>query len=305
MEVGDDVVPRPRDPRRDQAFEIWKNSGGTKKLKDIAEELGVSDSQIRKWKNQDKWDDQLKGNVTNQTKGNVTKRGAPKGNKNAKGNKGGKAPPGNQNAKGNRGGGAPLGNKNAVTTGEHETIMWDYLDEDEKRLFSSIETDPLYQIDITIRELSIRQRRMMKRIAKIENGLTEKQRRVLQELRKVKDAIQTHDEKTGMMKSIPITHEKMVTTEIEETEYRAIDDILNIEEALTRVTDKLLKAIRQKHDMEKSIGVQSLKLEKLRAEIDKLKLEMAKANGGDEELEDDGFLEALNGTVEEVWDDET
>lgn len=91
------------------------------KLKDIATELGVSDTQIRKWKNQDNWDDEVNSNVTNQkprSKGNVTKRiGAPKGNMNAVGNKGG-APPGNKNAVGNSGGvGGPEGNDKAVTHG--------------------------------------------------------------------------------------------------------------------------------------------------------------------------------------------
>jgi phage terminase small subunit len=65
-------MARQRDPRRDKAFEIWKKSNGEKKLKDIATELGVSDTQIRKWKSQDKWE-QTKGNVTN-LKRNVTKK---------------------------------------------------------------------------------------------------------------------------------------------------------------------------------------------------------------------------------------
>ncbi|MGG1481321.1 phage terminase small subunit [Bacillus smithii] len=87
---------RPRNPKRDEAFQIWLKSNGTKKLKEIAAELDLSDSQIRKWKNQDKWDDQLKGNVT-KSKSNVTKqkRGAPPGNKNAVGHG---PPKGNQNA---------------------------------------------------------------------------------------------------------------------------------------------------------------------------------------------------------------
>ncbi|GAB2558291.1 phage terminase small subunit [Gracilibacillus alcaliphilus] len=92
-------MARPRNPKRDEAFKIWKDSNGTKKLKDIAADLEVSDSQIRKWKNQDNWNSFLNGNVT-KSKGNVTKRnrGAPKGSKNALGNKGGAAPKGNQNA---------------------------------------------------------------------------------------------------------------------------------------------------------------------------------------------------------------
>ncbi len=43
---------------------MWLESKGQMLLKDITEQLELSDSQIRKWKNQDKWDDQLKGNVT-------------------------------------------------------------------------------------------------------------------------------------------------------------------------------------------------------------------------------------------------
>ncbi|MCY9097427.1 phage terminase small subunit [Bacillus inaquosorum] len=256
-------MPRPRDPKRDEAFRLWEESGGTRLLKDIAEELGCSPSLIRKWKNQDHWEEKLNGNVTKQndkSNGNVTKRpGAPKGSKNAKGNKGGKAPPGNQNAKGNRGGAAPRGNKNSVRTGEYESILFDFLDDTEKELFGQIETDPLYQIDITIRELSLRERRMMQRISRIENGLTEKQRRVLQQMRKVKDIVQT-PEKNGLVKSVPIINERLVVTEIEETEMRAIDDILNIEEAMTRVTDKRLKAIRQKYDMIRLMDEHELKL---------------------------------------------
>ncbi|MEC3639780.1 phage terminase small subunit [Bacillus halotolerans] len=256
-------MPRPRDPKRDEAFRLWEESGGTRLLKDIAEELGCSPSLIRKWKNQDHWEEKMNGNVTKQndkSNGNVTKRpGAPKGSKNAKGNKGGKAPPGNQNAKGNRGGAAPKGNKNSVRTGEYESILFDFMDDTEKELFGQIETDPLYQIDLTIRELSLRERRMMQRISRIENGLTEKQRRVLQQMRKVKDIVQT-PEKNGLVKSVPIINERLVVTEIEETEMRAIDDILNIEEAMTRVTDKRLKAIRQKYDMIRLMDEHELKL---------------------------------------------
>jgi len=252
-------MARPRDPRRDEAFRLWKESSGTKKLKAIADELGVSSSTVRKWKATDKWEEKFKRSAPKSNGSAPFRPGAPKGNKNAKGNKGGKAPPGNENAKGNRGGAAPKGNKNSVRTGEYETIMWDFLNEDERQLFGEIETDPLYQIDLTIRELSLRERRMMQRINRIQNGLSEKQRRVLQQMRKVKDIVQTPD-KNGLVKPVPVMNERLVVTEIEETEMRAIDDILNIEEALTRVTDKRLKAIRQKYDMIRLMDEHELKL---------------------------------------------
>ena len=71
-------MARPRSPNRDKAFQLWLESGKKRQLKDIAAELQVSEEQVRKWKNQDKWDKvtlpKRNGNVTNQSKGNVTKR---------------------------------------------------------------------------------------------------------------------------------------------------------------------------------------------------------------------------------------
>ncbi|MCP6683237.1 phage terminase small subunit [Bacillus nakamurai] len=271
-------MPRKRDPRRDEAFHLWKESGGTKKLKDIADELGVTSSTVRKWKASDKWEEKINGSAP-KSKGSAPFRpGAPKGNKNAQGNKGGKAPPGNKNAKGNKGGAAPKGNKNSVRTGEYESILFDFMDDTEKELFDQIETDPLYQIELTIRELYLKERRMMKRIMQIENGLNEKQRRVLQQMRKVKDIMPTNDKKTGLVKHVPLTNERLVVVEVEETEMRSIDDILNIEEAMTRVTDRRLKAIRQKHDMMRSMDEHDLKIQQMSLNIEKTKKAV---NGGD------------------------
>lgn len=66
-------MARARSPNRYKAFEIYKNNDGNIKLIDIAKELNIKDSQIRKWKSQDNWDEKLKGalpisksNVTNQ-----------------------------------------------------------------------------------------------------------------------------------------------------------------------------------------------------------------------------------------------
>lgn len=90
-------MPRARSPNRDKAFELWKESGKSRTLKEIAQELGVSESQVRKWKNLDKWENrealpnvtksngntiQTNGNITNQSKPAKRKRGGQKGNKN-------------------------------------------------------------------------------------------------------------------------------------------------------------------------------------------------------------------------------
>ncbi|USK71749.1 phage terminase small subunit [Peribacillus asahii] len=98
-------MARPRDPRRDEAKQIWLKSNGELKLVDLANQIGVTSSTIRKWKATDKWDYELKGSAP-KSKESALKRsrgqpGAPKGNKNAVGNNGG----------------APVGNQNAVTHG--------------------------------------------------------------------------------------------------------------------------------------------------------------------------------------------
>lgn len=67
------------------------------KYKDIAEKYGVTINTVKSWKTRNKWS---RDGVHTQEKSVHTQRsrGAPKGNQNAKGNKGGAAPKGNQNA---------------------------------------------------------------------------------------------------------------------------------------------------------------------------------------------------------------
>lgn len=111
-------MPRARSPKRDQAYQIWIDSGGNKKLKDIAAELEVSETQVRKWKNQDRWN----SNVTNPNS-NVTKRkhGGQPGNKNAAGH------------------GAPKRNKNAEKYG----FFSKYLPEETVSIIQEMPEDPL------------------------------------------------------------------------------------------------------------------------------------------------------------------
>ncbi|MFC6546352.1 phage terminase small subunit-related protein [Cohnella cellulosilytica] len=53
---------------------MWLESGGKMLLKDIAAALSLGETQIRKWKSQDKWAADLNSNVTNESNSNVTKR---------------------------------------------------------------------------------------------------------------------------------------------------------------------------------------------------------------------------------------
>lgn len=60
-------MARARDPNREIAKQMYLDSGGEMLLKDIADRLGKSSSQIRNWKTKDKWDEQLNDCATNET----------------------------------------------------------------------------------------------------------------------------------------------------------------------------------------------------------------------------------------------
>ena len=111
-------MARPRSPSRDKAMRLWFESGRKRMLKDIAAELQVSEEQVRKWKNQDKWD-------------KVT---LPNGNSNVTKHKGGQ--PGNRNAVGH---GAPKRNNNA----EKHGLFRKYLPEEAFSIIQEMPVDPL------------------------------------------------------------------------------------------------------------------------------------------------------------------
>ncbi|MCD5247756.1 small subunit of terminase [Enterococcus faecalis] len=279
-------MARKRDPRRDEAKKIWLDSGGKKVLKELASELNVSDSQIRKWKSVDKWAEELKGNVT-KSNSNVT-------------NKGG-APSGNKNAKGNKGGSPPKGNKNAIKTGEYETIFADMLSDEEKDIYSNMNDDPFFILNDEIRLLKVRQFRMMKRIKEAEKGLNDEEVERLQQLRKIKTPVERDGRK------LEIKREVMQDVQVTRKTFRKLDDILAIEDALTRVSNQLTKSIKQLNELSLSQDKKVLfgrQTEKLDAEIRRLKIQ----NGdiGPEEIGDDGFMDAIKNiaTDSEVWNDD-
>lgn len=141
---------------REQAFKDYKKG---MKYKDIAEKYGVSLSAVKSWAARYWNKEKDKGKVATDKKKVATKkadksqpksRGAPKGNKNALGNNGG----------------APLGNTNALKHGGYSAIYWDTLDEEEKELIDTAETDEEQLLIQQIQLFSVRERRLMKAINK-------------------------------------------------------------------------------------------------------------------------------------------
>ena len=255
-------MSRSRSPNRDKAFQMWLESGKKRQLKNIAAELQVSEEQIRKWKSLDKWD---KVTLPNR-KGNVTKR-----------NRG--AQPGNRNAVGH-GGIGPPGNKNAITTGEFEYLLFDCLNDEEKSLAYSVPEDKQRLLMQEIQLLTVREHRMLKRIEAIK-GTEEKL-----------PSGETIEGMTLISRKYGIEKDK--ETDLKEYQGK-LGQIQNIEEALTRVQARKQRAIEALH----KFGV-----DKAQLQIETKKLEIAVKSSGvaeEEEIPDDGFMEALKGTVEADW----
>ncbi|MBO1087684.1 phage terminase small subunit [Enterococcus hirae] len=258
-----------RDPRRDEAFELFKKSNGTITNREISEKLSVPEKTISAWKSRDKWNEVLQKDecsTSNNYCSTTNKGGAPIGNQNAIGNKG------------NNRASPPIGNKNALKTGEYETIFYETLSDEEKDIYSNLNNDPSFVLSEEIRLLKIRQLRMMKRIQQAEAGLNDEEIERLQQLRKIKTPI----EKDG--RKLEIKREVMQDVQVSRKTHRKIDDILSIEDSLTRISNQLAKAIKQMNEL----YITDYKTDLMKAQTEKIQAETADISGNNsgEEVEE-------------------
>jgi len=91
-------VAKARSPNRDKALQIWLERKGNISNRELAEMLDEKEKTISNWKSRDQWNVVLQSGERSTAKKTESHAGAPKGNKNAEGNKGGAAPKGNGNA---------------------------------------------------------------------------------------------------------------------------------------------------------------------------------------------------------------
>ncbi|MCC4034911.1 small subunit of terminase [Enterococcus hirae] len=267
-------MARKRDPRRDEAFELFKKSNGTITNREISEKLSVPEKTISAWKSRDKWNEVLQKDecsTSNNHCSTTNKGGAPIGNQNAKGNKG------NSRAS------PPVGNKNALKTGEYETIFYETLSDEEKDIYSNLNNDPSFVLSEEIRLLKIRQLRMMKRIKQAESGLNEEEIERLQQLRKIKTPI----EKDG--RKLEIKREVMQDVQVSRKTHRKIDDILSIEDSLTRISNQLAKAIKQMNEL----YITDYKTDLMKAQTEKIQSEIADIGGNNSSEEVEEWKQAV------------
>lgn len=244
-------MPRGRSPNRNKAYEIYRQHGGKITNRKIAEILNEDEKVIAVWKSRDHW------KVVQQSAESCTTktRGGQPGNKNAVGH----------------GGTGPPGNKNALKTGEFETLLFDCLEPEEKELAAAVPADKEQLLLQEIRLLTVRERRMLKRIADLK-----------------KQDFTTVKKKKGT--------EKDKWTNLNE-EHAVLGQIQSVEDALTRVQGRKQKAIEALH----KFGFDDAHLE---LEIMKFELEVIKQEPSEREAGEDHFMEAMNGIAADVWRDD-
>lgn len=261
-------MPRPRDPNRDKAFEIYREYAGDIDLVEIASQLSISPGTVRGWKSKDDWDAKLNGTLQKNTERSKRMKGGQPGNKNAVGH----------------GGTGPPGNKNAVTTGEFETLLFDCLEPEEQQLAAAVQLDKEQLLLQEIQLLTVRERRMLKRIDNLKHA-ADAQTASRYDL-EVPPGMTAVSYKSGV--------EKGKLTDMVEHK-GTLGQIQSIEDALTRVQAQKQRAIETLH----RFGYDDARLE-----LEMMKVEMAalKLGGQETEQEDDGFLSALNAEAGSLWE---
>ncbi|EJS62030.1 hypothetical protein ICU_05198 [Bacillus cereus BAG2X1-1] len=303
-------MARQRSPDRDKAFEIYKSSKGEKPLVEIAEELGIKNpSQIRKWKSQDKWDEKINGNVTI-AKRSVTNVKNPKTKEKLK----------------------EILEDEELTEKERLFCLYyvKYFNGTQAALKSGYSKDGAH---VQASRL-LRRERVSSYIKELKGELVEnvfvEAMDVLKEYIKIAFADITNYVTFGQ-KEVPVmgmfgpmkdeagNEITRIVNYVDLHEADMVDGSIITEVKLgkdgvsVKLADKMkaLDKLAQYFDLvpdnfKRQIEEErhKMQMEVQKAQVDKIKADTARIKGEDgEEYEDDGFKEALEGKVEEAWDD--
>lgn len=305
-------MARVRSPARDEAKKLYLESNGEMKLVDIAAKLNILDSQVRKWKSQDKWEQELKGALP-KSKRNVTNK---KVNRKSK--------------------------KKEPIAGEVKNVLENTELTEKQRLFCIyyIEDfnatkaykkayDCSYATAMVEGSKSLRKPKIKKEIDRLtKECLEEKEiesklisKRVLQKYIDIAFSNMTDFVEFGQKEEIvkddngePILDNEgnEITYKYNYVSFKESDEvdgsiIAEVSHGKNGSSVKLQDKMKAIEFLAKYSGLlDTITKEKL--EIEKQKLEIAKIKSGtyeeEEEVEDDGFIAALGNKVAEVWSDE-
>ncbi|MFA2589973.1 terminase small subunit [Bacillus mobilis] len=291
-----------RSIERDKAFEMYKDSKGEKPIEEIAEDLGKSISLIRKWKSKDKWDENITGNITTGKKV-ITKVENPKTKKKLK----------------------EILDDEELSEKERLFCLYyvKYFNGTQAALKAGYSKDGAH---VQASRL-LRRERVSSYIKELKGELVEnvfvEAMDVLKEYIKIAFADITNylnfgqreitfqdddgNEVTRLVNFVDLYEADMVDGSII-TEVKQGRDGISVKLAdkmkaldkLAQYFDLVPDNFKRKIEEERH----KMQMEVQKAQVDKIKADTARIKGEDgEEYEDDGFKEALEGKVEEAWDD--
>lgn len=233
---------------RDKGYTLFKKG---LKYKEIAEKLGVPESTVKNWATR-YW---KKGKVASEKvaskKKKVATEDATGPTKKSRG-----APPGNVNSVGNKGGAAPHGNQNNFKHGGYAAILFDTLDEQEQSLIGQMEPNEEQMLVDEINLLTVRERRIMQRIQEYQKAPVAISSKVRTEHKRAFDSPEDEQlyneriqEKIDAKERLPGREYTTHTTT--EASYSIV---LKLEEALTRCQAQKQRAIDSLNKIRQSQG---------------------------------------------------
>ena len=289
-------MPRARSPDSIKAEQMYHDG---KLLKDIAEELGVPAGTVRRWKSTQKWDadkderspkKKPAKKASKKTNARKKKRGAPKGNKNAVGNKSS----------------APR-NQKAVKHGAYRAVFFNFLGDEDKELIENMtDFDTEDRLIMEIQVLTIRERRVMAAIEeKKKDPLYISSINQIRKERVFAKGEEGEKEKQEYkrLKEIAVAAGVALPGEEGEKDTRTeatIDLIARLDRELTSIQKQISADLKQLEDLRMAREAathrekkRQLELELLDARIEQVDAQTNKLLGTDLEIEDTSEIDAL------------
>jgi uncharacterized protein YjcR len=262
-------MARERDPNRDKAYEIWKQHDGNITNREIAHLLSTDEKKIAVWKQRDKWNvvqqtKKEKKNVVQQNRKTTKKARSPSNKK--------------QNRSGNPSPSYKFPNHNSLQT--KHGLYSKFLHAEQIEIMEATRDMDLpdylwFHIQLTFSSIV-----RMQKIMLVEN-----------EHDHLKEEIGNSWGDGSGSESYKISFAYERYESYIKAQVRAMAEFRNLAKQFLEITHE---------DDERR-----LKLEQMQLGIAKTKAEIERLKGDpEEEYEDDGFIDALDGKVSEVWGDD-
>lgn len=290
-------MSRARSPNRDKAFEIYKQHNGEILLKDIATQLDVSESTVRSWKNRYKWDDEISA-TSQKNKCNVANKKVIKENKETHTKKLKKI----ENS---------LSDK---LTKKQRLFCIYYIENFNATKAYQKAYDCDYQTAMSNASRMLRNAKVKQEIDRLTNECLEEQeinskllsKRIFQKYIDIAFADITDyitfgkQEREGEFG--PYTVNYVDLKDSNNVDGGLISEVSQGKDGIKIKLQDKMKALQWLSDRTDMLSDKDRY--KLDLEITKTELAMLKQGGDEGEVEDDGFIEALNAQVDEVWNDD-